>query len=159
MLNRRERPLKKFIFYVFFVFLCGFSIFFGYRHLQSSKYEKTAVPYIRQVLPVISSWDPTLIKDYMAPEVLARFPDQSLQELMASLSQIGTLEKIENIAFKNKSSGENITRDRWPLVTYELEARYSSGDVVVTIGLLDKGDAFDVYHFMFQAEALAPESN
>lgn len=151
--------MKKFMIYILFVLICGLSIFFGYRYMQSSAYEQTAVPYLKQVLPEISSWEPARVRACMAPEVLEGVSDEKLSALLTSLSRIGTLEHIEDISFKNKASGEHITRDQQPLVTYELKARYSSGEVGVTISLLDKGEDFDVYHFNFQSEALAPTGN
>lgn len=149
--------MKKFIVYVLFVFVCGISIYNGYRYKQSSEYEKTAVPYVRDVLPRISTWDPAQAQGYMAAEVLERVSSEELQKLMASLSVIGTLEGIDEISFKNKTSGEHITRKQQPLVTYNLVARYSSGEAKVRISLLDKGDSFAVYHFNFQSAALTQE--
>jgi len=147
--------LKKFIIYVLFVFTCGLSIFFVYNYMQSSAYEATAIPYIKTVLPQISTWDSVKVRESMAPEVLERVTDTDLNALMQSLSKVGTLTSIDSIKFKNKASGENITRGKQPLVTYELETQYSSGAVNVTLTLLDRGDSFDLYHFNFQSEALA----
>ena len=147
--------MKKFIIYVLFVFLCAFSGFFIYKNKLASQYEETAVPYIKQVLPIISTWDPTLVRNYMAPEVIDRVSDVDLKNLMQSLSHMGDLQSIDKIAFRNKTSGEHTTQASLPLVTYELTTHYSSGEVSVTISLLDKGESFDVYHFNFQSEALA----
>jgi hypothetical protein len=146
--------LKKFIIYVLFVVTCAVSAFFVYTNMQSSQYEDTAVPYIRQILPIISTWDPVLAKDYMATEVLARVTPAELESLMLTLSQIGELKSIDKVKFKNKASGENVTLDKYPLVSYTLETQYTSGRVKVTISLLDKGDSFEVFHFNFQTAAL-----
>lgn len=147
--------MKKFIIYVLFVFICAFSGFFIYKSKLSSQYEESAVPYIKQVLPLISTWDPSLARDYMAPEVIERVSDVDLETLMQSLSQMGDLQSIDKIAFKNKTSGEHTTQAHLPLVTYDLTTHYSSGEVSVTISLLDKGESYEVYHFNFQSEALA----
>lgn len=147
--------MKKLIIYVVCVIICAFSALFIYKYRLTAQYEKSAVPYIEQVLPVISTWDPALAKDYIAPEVLERVSAEALAELMHSLSQIGDLQRIDKIAFKNKTSGENLTRDELPLVTYDLVTHYSSGEVGVTISLLDKGTGFDVYRFNFRSEVLA----
>lgn len=147
--------MKKFIIYVLFVFVCGFTIFFTYRHMQASRYEATAIPYIEKVLPQISTWDPVKVREYLAPEILMSVTTAELNALLASLSRIGELISIEEINFKNITSGENITSGKESLVTYELKAMYSSGEAVVTVSLLDKGGAFDLYHFNFQSQALA----
>jgi len=96
-----------------------------------------------------------MVRNYMAPEVIDRVSDVDLKNLMQSLSHMGDLQSIDKIAFRNKTSGEHTTQASLPLVTYELTTHYSSGEVSVTISLLDKGESFDVYHFNFQSEALA----
>jgi hypothetical protein len=122
--------------------------------MQASRYEATAIPYIEKVLPQISTWDPVKVRECMAPEVLVRVTEAELNALLASLSRIGELISIEKITFKNITSGENITSGKQSLVTYLLEANYSSGEALVTVSLLDKGGAFDLYHFNFQSQAL-----
>lgn len=148
--------MKKFIIYVLCVFICAISALFIYKNVQSSHYKNTAVPYIKEVLPKISTWDPALAKDYMAPEVLSRVSSADLDNLMLSLSKIGELKSIGELTFESKASSENITSVQFPLVTYTLDAQYSSGKAKVTISLLDKGSSFDVYHFNFQTAALSP---
>ena len=147
--------MKKFIIYVLCVFICAFSGLYIYMYVQSSHYEKTAVPYINEVLPKISTWNPALAKEYMAPEVLSRISPAELESLMLSLSKIGELKSVGEPEFKKKSSGEDMTSEQQPVVTYTLDAQYTSGEAKVTISLLDKGDTFSVYHFNFQTEALS----
>jgi len=147
--------VKKFLIYVLLVFVCGISAFFIYKHRQSGAYEETAVPYLNQVLPQISTWNPELLNDYMAPEVVERIPQQRLVALMDGLSRLGTLEQVERIKFKNKASGKLVTADESPVITYEIEAQYSSGPAEITISVLDQGTSFAVYHFKFYSQALA----
>lgn len=147
--------MKKFLIYILIVLVCGISAFFIYNKRQAKAYEETAVPYVRQVLPQISTWNPELLHDYMAPEVVERIPQQRLTALMEGLSQLGTLERVEGIKFKNKTSGELVTAEEQPVITYEVEARYSSGPVEISISVLDQGTSFSVYHFKFYSEALA----
>jgi len=149
--------LKKFIVYVLFVFICAFSIFFYIKHDQSSEYEATTIPYIHQVLPQISTWDPELTKEYMAPEVLERVTPADIEKLMTSLSKLGQFQGIDEIEFKDKQSGEFITRDQKPLVIYSLETRYSNGEAKVTIKLHEKGDSYEVFEFNFLSDLLAQE--
>ncbi len=149
--------MKKLIIYILCVLICAFSGLFIYKKMQASPYEQTAVPYIKEVLPLISTWQPELLDDYMATEVLERVLPSARINLMETLSRIGELEKIDKVQFKYKSAANELPDVTRPVVTYQLDTLYSSGEVKVTISLLDKGDgAFSVYRFNFQSEALTP---
>jgi len=147
--------VKKFIIYVIFVVTVGSSIFFGYGKIQSAKYADTAIPYMEKVLPQISSWDANTVKQYMAPEVLQSVSTTDLENLMAALSKIGQLKSIGKFSFKNKASGDNVQFTDGTVITYEVEAEYSTGTAMVRLRLLERAGSYQVFHFNFQSAALA----
>ncbi len=147
--------MKKFVIYVLFVFTVAISGFYIYKNVQASRYESTAVPYIKQVLPKISTWDPALAREYMAAEVLETVSVEELKNLMGWLSKIGELQSIGDPNFENRSTGGNTDSEQKPVITYSVDARYSTGDATVTISLLDNSGSYEVYHFNFQSLALA----
>jgi len=149
-----RKELKKFIIYVICVFVIGFSAYFGYGYYQSSKYDGTVVPYIQRVLPELSKWDPEVVKQYLAPEISKTIQDENLQRIMAALSQIGELQSIDTIKFKKKATGKAGDLVQEPVITYTVHARYSTGEAIVTLSLLDKGGVYEVYHFNFESAAL-----
>ncbi|MCK4503767.1 MAG: hypothetical protein KAU22_12095 [Desulfuromonadales bacterium] len=147
--------MKKLIIYIIFVFVVGFSSYFSYGYYLSSKYADTAIPYMEEVLPQISTWDADIVRQYMAPEVLQTVTAENLKNLMAALSKIGELKSISKFSFQNEVSGDNVQFVGGTVITYEVEAEYSSGATVVTIRLLLRDDSYQVYHFNFQSQALA----
>ncbi len=149
-----RKDLNKFIIYAIFVFVTGFSAYFGYGAYQSSQYDGTAIPYIQEVLPKISTWDPEIVKQCMAPEVLQNVTDENLKDIMEALAQIGELQSIGEMKFKKKATGGVGDLVQQPVITYTVNAQYSSGATIVTIALLDKGGSYAVYHFNFESEAL-----
>ncbi|MEA3544122.1 MAG: hypothetical protein U9R69_02755 [Thermodesulfobacteriota bacterium] len=149
-----KKELKKFIIYVIFVFVTGFSAFFYYGYYQSSQFDGTIVPYIEEVLPKLSTWDPEIVKQFMAAEVLRTITDENLKNIMGALAQIGELQSIEEVKFKKKATGGAGDLVQQPVVTYTVKAKYSTGDATVIISLLDKGGSYDVFHFNFESEAL-----
>ncbi|MDX2480774.1 MAG: hypothetical protein QNK24_10620 [Desulfuromusa sp.] len=149
-----KKELKKFIIYVILVFVIGFSAFFIYGSMQSSQYDGTAVPYIRETLPKISTWDPEIVKQLMAPEALETVSAENLTNILAALAAIGELQNIGEATFKNKSTGGNAQSAKDPVITYEVEAQYSTGDAVITMSLVDRGESYEIYHFNFKSKAL-----
>ena len=110
---------------------------------------------MEEVLPQISTWDADIVRQYMAPEVLQTVTAENLKNLMAALSKIGELKSISKFSFQNEVSGDNVQFVGGTVITYEVEAEYSSGATVVTIRLLLRDDSYQVYHFNFQSQALA----
>ena len=149
-----RKDLKKFVIYAIFVFVIGFSAFFYYGYYQSSQYDGTVVPYIQEVLPKLSTWDPEIVKQFMAPEVLRTVTDENLASIMGALAQIGELQGISEMKFKKKATGGVGDLVQQPVITYTVTAQYSTGEAIVTLSFLDKGDSYDVYHFNFETDAL-----
>ena len=148
--------MKKFIIYVVFVLVTGFSAYFIYNGVLSSRYDDTVGSYIQEVLPAISKWNPDIVRQYMAPEVLQTVSIEELEHLIAALSKIGTLQSIGKLSFRSKAEVDDVRFEKRPLITYEVDAQYSTGDAKVTISLVDRDGAYDLYHFNFQSNALAP---
>ena len=149
-----RKDLKKFIIYAIFVFVTGFSAFFYYGYYQSSQYDGTVVPYIQEMLPKLSTWDPVIVKQFMASEVLGTVTDEDLKNIMGALAQIGELQSIDQMKFKKRATGGAGDLVQQPVITYTVNARYSTGETIITISLLDKGDSYEVYYFNFESDAL-----
>ncbi len=147
--------MKKFIVYLVVVVTLGISGGYYYDYSQSQKYDTLAVPYIEEVLPKLSSWDLDQVKGCMAPEVLRTVSDEQLGGLLKALSQLGELKSIGETSFKNKADGDAKSAVAGNIVTYDIETEYSSGPVMVTLRLLDKGGVYQLYYFNFQSESLA----
>ncbi len=149
-----RKELKKFIIYVVFVLVVGLSAFFYYGSVQSSRYDGTAIPYIQEVLPEISTWDPEIVKQYLSPEVLKTVSAENLKNILGELTKIGDLQNIGEMKFKKKSTGGEGDMAQQLVITYTVNAQYSTGETTVTISLLDKGGSYEVHHFNFESEAL-----
>ncbi|RLB69239.1 MAG: hypothetical protein DRH07_11110 [Deltaproteobacteria bacterium] len=149
-----RKDLKKFIIYAIFVFITGFSAYFYYGYYQSSQYDGTVIPYIQEVLPEISTWDPEIVKQYLAPAVLRTVTDEDLTKIMGALAKIGELQSIGEVKFKKKATGGAGDLVQQPVITYTVTAQYSTGEAIVTLSLLDKGGSYDVFHFNFKSDAL-----
>jgi len=147
--------VKKFIIYVIFIFVVGFSSYFIYGYMQAEKYNGTAIPYIEQVLPELSSWDVDRVTSCLAPEVIKTISPEDLEHLLMALSQIGALQSIDEATFKNEATGNNIKDSDAPIVTYEIATQYSSGPATVILSLLQRDGHYQVYSFNFQSQALA----
>jgi hypothetical protein len=126
----------------------------AYFYLKSHEYSKTAVPYIKKVIPEISTWDPVVSKKYMAADVLASLKDEDLNKLMHWLSKLGSLKSIEEPSFVNVSTSATVKNGKQTIATYTILAHYEHGDANITMRLLEFNNGFKVYQFNVNSNAL-----
>jgi len=134
---------------IILILLAG--IFAGYK---SAQYEETAVPYLKEVVPIISQWDAESSRVYFSPAALKEVSEEDYQKLFSFLSRMGGLLALGDPVFHNVSSGATLREGANTIVTYTITAEYEYGDALITIRLVEKGDSFEIYHFNLNSTAL-----
>ena len=130
----------------------GGSILYG--AYEGSTYEASAVPFVKEVVPVLSEWDADTTRNLVAPETLATLPEGSMGRALELFSKLGSLEEMEEPKFKEvvelPGEGDAVTT----LVTYTVETRFSGGPAQFMVQLVDRGDRFQLYNFTLSSEVL-----
>lgn len=150
--------MKKILVVLGFALVVAASVFFGikaFNHYKAEQYAGTAVPYIKRVVPELSRWDPEVTKRYMLPESLGKTPDEKIDKIVRSLSRLGALVHMDEPQFSSEDSSVVIAGSPATIVTYDVNLEYEKGSAVMTLGLLARGDDFQVQNFNVQAQALA----
>ena len=119
-----------------------------------SEYNKTAIPYIKKVIPEISKWDANITKKYMAPKVIKNIKDKDLNRIMSYLSKLGKLKKIDEPKPLGVFTNTKMDGSKRTFIRYLTNAKYEHGDVNITIILLDTNPSFKIYRFDFHSMAL-----
>lgn len=120
-----------------------------YSHQKEAQYATTAVPYIKHVIPELSKWDPEVARNYMSADFMSKTSADNFARVINALSRLGTLEQMGAPHFE-----EIYSDDKQTVISYTLDAHYSSGDAVITISLLDQDGKLAVYRFNVQSKAL-----
>jgi len=134
--------------------IIGGSIF--YKQYQGSEYDKLAIPYIQNVIPVISSWDPVATKALMVPEIAATIPDDKYARAMDFFSQLGALQSLEEPEFTKAHVDQETDIGQQTILEYKVDARYANGAAEIDLKLLERGGSFEIYRFNFSSEVLLP---
>lgn len=121
---------------------------------KSQKYEETAVPYIKTVIPELSKWDTKSIKGYMAPKVLEQTTDETFTKVIDFFSKLGRLKSFEDPDFSKAYTGSNAEEGTQTIITYTVDAVYENGDAEITLALLESGDSYKIYKFHISSIAL-----
>ncbi len=152
-----KQSLKKFFFllgtwFVVIVAVIGGS--FLYDRYKTSEFDDRAVPYIKEVIPEISQWNPTKTKALMASEVAADISEEKFAQAMDLFSRLGQLQSVEEPRFIEVHSGKQGDIGEQTIIEYEIDAKYATGDATINLKLLFRDGLFEIYNFNFSAEAL-----
>jgi hypothetical protein len=132
----------------------------GYVKYQESSYEKTAVPYVKEAIPAITSWNPQKVRALMQPQISQTISDADLSKLLGWLSKLGALKGIDEPQFDNVFSGADTNYGSYKIVTYDVLAHFDHGDAKIVLRIMDKGGVLKVFAFNINSKALmdAPQA-
>lgn len=154
----KKQSLKKFFMLMIIWFVTIMAVFAGsalYDRYQASEYEAMAGPYIREIIPEISKWDPATTRALMAPEVSATIPEEDFTQALALFSRLGALQSMADPKFDQVHQDLQTDIGKQTIVVYDIDAKYENGDAVINLKLIDKGDSLEIYRFGFSSEILA----
>lgn len=148
--------MKKILLPLSVVVFTAAAVFFGVqidKRSKAAKYEETAVPYVKRVVPEISKWDLGVIREYMPPEALEGTTEERMAKIVDYLARLGELETMgepvfTSVVVRTMPEGEKRT------VNYTVDVEYANGAGVMTIGLLETNGSFQVHNFHVSSEAL-----
>jgi len=152
-----KQSLKKFFFmlatwFVVIIVVIGGSIL--YDRYKTSEFDDRAVPYIKEVIPEISQWNPIKTKALMASEVAATISEEKFAQAMDLFSRLGSLQSINEPKFIEVHTGEQGDIGTQTIIEYDIDAEYSNGDATINLKLLFRDGLFQIYNFNFSSEAL-----
>ena len=139
---------------IFLGIIIIFGLIGGWTYWKSTKYEETAVPYIKENIPKLSSWNLKITKSLLAPSILEMTTDDDLEKLMKWFSKLGSLKSIEEPQFININTTVTAEHGKQVIVLYNILAHYQNGDATITMRLLETEKGFEVYQFYLNSKAL-----
>lgn len=154
---KKKQSLKNFFILLVLWLVTIIAVFAGsvmYDKYQSSKFDSIAGPYIKQIIPEISRWDPVATKQLMAPEVSATIPDETFAQAMTLFSRLGALQSMDKEKYEELHEDQETSIGKHTIVEYNIDAQYANGDAVINLKLLLRDGAFEIYRFNFSSEIL-----
>lgn len=124
--------------------------FHYYSAQKEAQYKQTAVPYVKRVIPELSKWDPEITRKYLSAQAKEKYSDDVFNRTIEALSAIGTLQEMGEPQFE-----EIYSSNRETVISYTVKTKYSKGDAIFTLSLLDSDGNIEVDTFYVQSQALA----
>lgn len=148
--------VKKIIIYILFVICSAVGVYFGYGYVQGQRFDPLVLPYIEQTVPRLSQWDTKTTKALLDEEILSRVTDHDLEQMMNYLARIGELQEVVRSTFRSTSKAMTTGAIERDVVTYRVQALYSSGPAEITLSMVVRDGEYRLLSFNFQSQALAP---
>jgi len=153
----KKQPLKKFFIMLAVWLVVVVGVIGGselYDRYKTSEYDASAEPYIKQVIPEISQWDPAATKGLMAPEIAGTISDEKFAQAMNLFSRLGSLQSIDEPKFIEVHTGKQGDLGEQTIVEYDVDAEYTNGEATINLKLLFRDGLFEIYNFNFSSEGL-----
>lgn len=125
-----------------------------YDRYQASEYDIIAGPYIKEIIPKLSQWDPAITKALMTSKVSDTIPDENFTQAMTLFSRLGALQSIGKPKFDNVQENLITKMGTLTIVEYDIDAKYENDDAVINLKLLKSNDTYEIYRFNFSSEIL-----
>lgn len=126
----------------------------AYLSYKSAKYSETAVPYIKEKIPELSTWKFDVAKSLLAPSIREQTKDEDLKKILKWFSKLGQLEKIDEPQFVKVSKSATTEYGNQTIATYTIHAYYENGDAIITMGLLEVENGYGIFQFHLSSAAL-----
>ena len=140
---------------ILFICIVGFYLaLFAYGYIKSTGYDETAIPYIKKVIPEISSWDIDVLKKYSSAEALNNVSDRDLIKLMRFFSKLGEFRSMDEPQFVNVTTNTDISNGNQTIATFAIVGYYDNGEANITLSLLEVEGGFQIYHLKITSPAL-----
>ncbi len=122
-----------------------------------SDYELTAVPYLREVIPEMTEWNPDVFWKHYPSEVIKDTNREQHDKIVHIMSRLGEMTSMDAPEFRNVTSSATTRAGGRTIVTYVVQAKFENGDATITARLQDDDGVFTVYSFNVNSMALYEE--
>jgi hypothetical protein len=125
-----------------------------YDRYQPSDYDVLAVPYIKTIVPEFSQWDSEKARALMVPEVSSTISEEKFSQIMTLFSRLGALQSMAEPKFEKVYTNQPTNFGSQIIIEYEVDAKYTNGDALISVKLLEREGSLQIYNFNISSELL-----
>lgn len=111
--------------------IVGLFLFIG---AKKDKYDKIAIPFFEEIMPILSTWNSSSLESYWAPEVLEVVNPDQMKRLFGTYKRLGHLEQYDSPQFQKIFA--STSNPYGSLVTYVFSAQYENGNATLSYSLV-----------------------
>lgn len=124
------------------VLFCGLYVYTG---KQADKYAQTAVPWLEQNMPAITTWKVEETWKRLAPEAKAIIDQRQLDAIINRYELMGIYKGMESPEFSRLASALSVLSGD-AKINYSAKTHFSNADAILTITLVQRQGEFMIYN-------------
>ena len=125
-------------------------------HYKQSRYDPRVIPFLDEYLVHPSTWDPTEVEGYWAPEVRAKLKPEDIERLFLLYRRLGRLKSHDRPRFRQVSATTEVPYPE--VVTYKVDAIFEAGPAELTINMVTDGQGtLKIWYIEIRSNAFLPE--
>jgi len=147
--------MGKFFKYLGIVFLSLILIvvaFTTYSNLTGVDKEKVFIPYIKENIPKLTTWDYAIYKELMVPS--QQQTDEQLKLYLKWFTKLGKYESMGEPKFINSNTTFGQEKGKFEYASYSIPLSFDTGEASVTLVLVYHNEKVKIYKINFNSDKL-----
>ncbi len=141
---------------IFFGLLLGglvlYSLWYG---IKADRYEDTAVPYLQEAIPVVTSWEYEQLKPLLSPSARRDFENEKMQTAYHAFNRLGQLQSMGRPQYVTNRFDSIDGLGDVEAIDYQVPLEFNSGPAMIKITLIADGEVYYVHHFGIHSDVFA----
>ena len=129
-----------------------YSIMFG---MKADRYDETAIPYLNQSLPELTSWKYSRLEPLLSPQAKKEFNTEKGQSDFLVFKRLGKLQSFGKPQYQSAGTDNSNEESKFSLVVYTILAEFETGPAKIKINLAINGESYLIHHFSIQSGIFA----
>lgn len=119
---------------------------------KKSKYDRIAVPFLEESIPVLSTWNSDMFESFWAAEVKEKVEPERMKKLFGMYQKLGDLKSYNEPQFQQVMASTG--NPYGSFVTYSIIAEYENGKARITCVLVPtKSDGLKYWKLQINSDA------
>ena len=133
----------------------GLAMYMSWYNIKAERFNETAIPYLEQALPKLTSWQYSELDMLLSPTARAVFASDKVRAAYEGYSRLGPLQSMSRPEFMGNRSETIDELGDVELIAYQVPLEFETGPAVIKLNLAGDGQRYYIHHFGIHSQIFA----
>jgi hypothetical protein len=143
--------LKRSLIFVILM-MAGLALYAFQFGMKADKYDETAIPYLKENLPIVAKWRYSDLKSRLSPQAQNEFETDRGRSTYSQFSKLGRIESLGKPQFKTDLTEFSEGLGDVEVLSYSIPAEFESGPAVIKVDLASDGQSYFIHRLGVSSE-------
>jgi len=139
--------------------VAGLVLYMSWYKIKAERHNETAIPYLEQALPQLTSWRYAQLEPLLSPASQAVFASEKVRAAYRAYNRLGRLRSVERPEFLGDRSEKIDQLGEVELIAYQVPLQFESGPAVIKLNLASDGQRYYIHHFSIQSRVFGADDS